>query len=253
MIKTLIIILALLMAAIGGERGVKSFISLFGNAVILLIAVFLMAIGFNVIVITVIMTFSLCGVTLFYQNGNNEKTRTAFYVVIIVSMSMLFLVMLLSSFAGISGYNEINIYEEDITFYDNNIHVNMMQVATTVIIIGILGAVKDSAVAVTSGIYEVFRHNPKIEMEELFHAGLHMGYDILGTALNTLFFACLGESMLLINRFYRLNYSFLQLMNSKAFFQQLIIVAAGAIGIVLSIPVASFTMTKVITKNVMKF
>ncbi|MGC6173072.1 YibE/F family protein [Lacrimispora sp. 38-1] len=249
MIKILIIILALLMAAIGGERGIKSFVSLFGNAVILLIAVFLMAIGFNVIVITVIMTFSLCGVTLFYQNGNNEKTRTAFYVVIIVSMMILFLVILLSSFAGISGYNEISIYEEDTTFYDNNIHVNMMQVAAAVIIIGILGAVKDSAVAVTSGVYEVFRHNPKIEMEELFYAGLHMGYDILGTAVNTLFFACVGESMLLINRFYRLNYSFLQLINSKAFFQQLIIVVTGSIGIVLSIPIAAFVMIKVLSYN----
>lgn len=246
MIKILAAILGILMIAVAGERGIKSFITLFGNAVILLIAVFLMAIGLNVIVITIILTFALCGVTLFYQNENNEKTRAAFYTVMFVCMIMLTLAVFLSIRTGISGYNEISIYEEVALYYDKNIHVNMIQVAMAVVIVGILGAVKDAAVAVTTGVYEVFRHNPAMKLEELFKAGIHIGYDILGTSVNTLFFACVGESMLLINRFYRLNYSFLQLINSKAFFQNFVIVITGAIGITISIPISAIVMMHII-------
>ena len=110
------------------------------------------------------------------------------------------------------------------------------------VIVGIVGAVIDSAMAVSSAVYEVSHKNPELTERELFASGLRMGGNIMGTTVNTLLFAGIGEALLMYLEMKELHYSFGQLLNSKAFFQMLFPMLMSAIGCVCVIPAAAWIM-----------
>ena len=66
------------MILIGGERGAVSLMTLAGNIVILFISILLMSIGFPALLLILAAGAGVCYNSLFYQNGNNPKTRAAF-------------------------------------------------------------------------------------------------------------------------------------------------------------------------------
>ena len=64
-----------------------SLISLVGNMLLLSLAIWLMAAGAPVLLVTVGVGIIISCVTLFYQNGTNEKTKSAFTAVLITMRS----------------------------------------------------------------------------------------------------------------------------------------------------------------------
>ena len=77
MIGTLSLILLLLMMLIGGERGAISVIALFGNIVILSVAIFFLATGLSPIIVVPAVSLLSGRLTLTKQNGRNAKTSAA--------------------------------------------------------------------------------------------------------------------------------------------------------------------------------
>ena len=215
MIKVLAIILFALMGIIGEERGVMSFFTLICNVAVFIMATYMMAKGKSPMMVVFICCCILCAITLFYQNGINKKTWAAFLAVQIV-------VILMSASAWVVG--NISIFEDDAMFLDENIDVDMEHVEIAIIIMGLLGSIMDTAIAIATAVYEVYRHNEDLTEKGLFKSGIIMGKDILGTTSNTLVLAGIGESILLFNRYKRFNYSFLDMINSEAFFQEFVFI-----------------------------
>ena len=90
MIIFLALVLIILMILIGGERGAVSLMTLAGNIVILFISILLMSIGFPALLLILAAGAGVCYNSLFYQNGNNPKTRAAFLATLLV-MLLLFI------------------------------------------------------------------------------------------------------------------------------------------------------------------
>lgn len=80
MIIFLALILIFLVILIGGERGAMSIMTLAGNIVILFFSIMLMSAGFPVLLLILVAGAGVCYISLFYQNGNNPKTREAFWL-----------------------------------------------------------------------------------------------------------------------------------------------------------------------------
>ena len=93
MIIFLALVLIILMILIGGERGAVSLMTLAGNIVILFISILLMSIGFPALLLILAAGAGVCYNSLFYQNGNNPKTRAAFLATLLV-MLLLFIIFL---------------------------------------------------------------------------------------------------------------------------------------------------------------
>lgn len=89
MLMILGMILLCLIVIIGGDRGVISLISLIGNMLLLSLAIWLMAAGAPVLLVTIGAGMVISCVTLFYQNDTNVKTKSAFAAVAI-TMTVLF-------------------------------------------------------------------------------------------------------------------------------------------------------------------
>lgn len=142
-------------------------------------------------------------------------------------------------FAGISGYNEIQQYEEISMYLSANLEISMSGVFLSAVVLGLLGAIMDTAVAITTAVNEVYVNKPDMTGKQLFLSGLSVGKDILGTTVNTLFFAGLGESIMLAVLFMKNEDTFASILNSKALFQEMSGLLLGATGCLLIIPLSS--------------
>ena len=244
MLMILGFILLFLIMIIGGDRGVISLISLIGNMLLLSLAIWLMAAGAPVLLVTVGVGIIISCVTLFYQNGTNEKTKSAFAAVLITMAVLFFFIYMVVWRSEAGGLNEIQAAEDDVLYYNMNLDINMRNVATAVIILSTLGAVLDMALTVTTSVYEVSIHKPEMKLTELVESGMQIGREVIGTTVNTLLFASLGESLLLFSYLKMQDYTLETLLNSKILFQNCVSMIFGAIACVVVMPVAAVLVGK---------
>ena len=70
-----------------------------------------------------------------------------------------------------------------------------------------------------------------------------MGHEIIGTALNTLFFGFFGGFSSLFIWFASLRYPFSQIINNKIFVGELLQVLISVIAVVLTVPMTTWVVT----------
>ena len=244
MLMILGFILLFLIMIIGGDRGVISLISLVGNMLLLSLAIWLMAAGAPVLLVTVGAGIVISCVTLFYQNDTNMKTKSAFAAVAITMTILFFFIYMVVWRSEAGGLNEIQAVEDDVLYYNMNLDISMRNVATAVIILSTLGAVLDMALTVTTSVYEVSIHKPEMKLTELVESGMQIGREVIGTTVNTLLFAYLGESLLLFSYLKMQDYTLETLLNSKILFQNCVSMIFGAIACVVVMPVAAVLVGK---------
>ena len=248
MIPVLCMILFLLMALVGGNRGIDFFIALIRTMLALVISIYLIAWGGSPIPVTCIVSIFFLINGIYFQNGRNVKMHAAAFSVSIILIFILAAAGPVLWNAGMSGYNEIEQYEEISMYLSPDLAVSMSAVSLITVVLGLLGAVMDTAVAITTATNEVYVNHTTLSEKELFRSGLAVGKDVLGTTVNTLFFAGLGEGLMLAVLFMKNEDGFAAIFNSKALFQELSGLLIGAIGCILIIPLsslvcASFLMT----------
>ncbi|WP_017187716.1 YibE/F family protein [Alkalibacillus haloalkaliphilus] len=243
----LAIILLILMVVIGGQKGVRSFIALFFNFVILLVSILLMADpNIDPIIVTLVATTILSCINLFYINEINIKTKTAFLSTMVTIVFLLLFIVLVTESALIQGFSEEQI--EEIKGFSVHLGVDFVKIAVSVIIMSTIGAITDIAISISSPMREIYRHNPGISRKSLFLSGVSIGKDILGTSTNTLFFAFFGGYMALLIWFIDLDYTLGEIINSKIFSAEMITILAAGIGVALVIPITSWLAALVLIK-----
>lgn len=239
MILVLLGILFGLMVLVGGNRGLDSFFALIRTVFAFGINIYLMAWGFPPVPATFLISIFLVITVLYVQNGRNQKMHAAATSVVMVLLFIFFTAGPLLWSAGVSGYNEIEQYEEISMYLSADLDISMSAISLSAIVLGLLGAIMDTAVAVTTAVNEVYVNKPELTGKQLFWSGLSVGKDILGTTVNTLFFAGLGESIMLAVLFMRNEDTLAAILNSKALFQELSGLLLGATGCLLIIPLSS--------------
>lgn len=232
-------ILFILMTLIGGKKGVRSFLALFFNfGVIIITTIFMNDPNINPIILTLIACVAISCINLFYINEVNSKTKTAFISTIISIIILLLLIFFVTDKAMIQGFGEEEIQE--LSMFSLYIGVDFVKIGASVIIMSTIGAITDTAIAVSSPMREIYYHNPFISRKDLFNSGLSIGKDILGTSTNTLFFAFFGGYLALLIWFKDLSYSMGDIINSKIFSAEMITILCAGIGVTLVIPITSW-------------
>ena len=166
MLITLGLILLILIMVVGGDRGVVSLIALCGNLLILSLAIWLMASGVPVLLVTVCVGVVISCITLFYQNGSNGKTWSAFLATMITMLLLFFFIYIVVWRSEAGGLNEIQQVGEDVFYYNMNLNISMRNVAVSVILLSTLGAVLDMALTVTTSVYEVKSHKENMTFKD---------------------------------------------------------------------------------------
>lgn len=237
MITALSIILFVLLILIGGKRGFKTFLTIYFNLGLLMLLIIIVGWGFNPTIPTFIICIVISTIILFFLNGYNKKTLSSFISVLITLIIFLGITILLGSRVYIQGYTEETI--EAISYVEFNTGINMLQLSNCMIIIGLIGNIIDTSIAISSALYEVHVNNPHLSKLELFVSGMNIGKDILGTTTNTLFFAYLGSYMTLIIFFQDHGYSLSGILNAKVFAQEFTRIMLSGTASFLIIPLSS--------------
>ncbi|WP_077619603.1 YibE/F family protein [Bacillus sinesaloumensis] len=232
-------ILFILMAIIGGKKGIRSFLALFFNFGVLLVTViFMNDPKLNPIYLTLIACVAISAINLFYINEMNSKTKTAFLATILTTIILLLFILVLTNKSMIQGFGEEEI--EELGAYSLFIGVDFVKIGASVIIMSTIGAITDAAIAISSPMREIHYHNPHLSRKELFASGLSIGRDILGTSTNTLFFAFFGGYLALLIWFKDLSYPMGEIVNSKIFVAEMITILIAGISVTLVIPITAW-------------
>lgn len=232
-------ILLLLMIVIGGKKGLRSFFSLFLNfGVIFVTLAFMMDPTNNPIVLTFIASAVIGCISLFFINEVNRKTVIAFISTMITIVILLFFIVFVANTLMIQGFGEEE--TEAISGYSLYIGIDFLKIGVSVIILSTIGAVMDVAISIASSMHEIFKHNPLISRKALVSSGTSIGRDILGTDTNTLFFAFFGGYLALLIWFKDLSYSIGDIVNSKIFSSEMMLILCAGTGIALVIPITSW-------------
>lgn len=243
----LIILLFLLMIYIDIKRGIKLFLSILFNFIILMIIFYLIAFGLNPIICSLIGCFIISYIILYYVNERNIKTESSLKSVIIVLIILSFLIFFVTKISRIAGFG----YEsyEEINMFSYDVRIDFTNIAISMILISLIGATVDSSIAISSALYEVYDNNKNLSKKDLFLSGMNIGKDILCTTNNTLMFAFLGEFMTLLIWFYKGNYSFLEIVNAKTFVSEMIKILFSAVGCIIVIPITAYITTETLKKE----
>lgn len=243
----LIILLFLLMIYIDIKRGIKLFLSILFNFIILMIIFYLIAIGLNPIICSLIGCFIISYIILYYVNERNVKTESSLKSVIIVLIILSFLIFFVTKISRIAGFG----YEsyEEINMFSYDVKIDFTNIAISMILISLIGATVDSSIAISSALYEVYDNNKNLSKKDLFLSGMNIGKDILCTTNNTLTFAFLGEFMTLLIWFYKGDYSFLEIVNAKTFVSEMIKILFSAVGCIIVIPITAYITTETLKKD----
>ncbi|GMQ59962.1 YibE/F family protein [Vallitalea sediminicola] len=246
-IVVLLIILFLLMYAVGRDRGVRSFFTLCLNFLIFFIMVVLIANKLNPLIVTIVICIVISSITLFYINGLNKKTVSSLISVTIVVLFTTLITYKMGMGAKIQGFGKEQY--DSISSLSLYIKLNFSTIVICEILIGLLGAVIDVSISISSSMNELYNTNSSITKKSLFDSGMNIGKDILGTMTNTLFFAYISGFMALIIYFSSLHYSIADILNNKVFCAEIFQILCSGVGIILIIPVTALITSQILISN----
>ncbi len=242
------LILFSLMTFVGGRQGIRAFFALFLNFLMIILAIaFLANPDIHLFTVAMVLFIGIGIVNLFFINGVSMKTKAAFLALLLVVSGLFLFIKFVTSFAMIQGFGEEEI--EELAPFSIYVGIDFIQIATIVMVMSAIGAMMDVAISVSTSMYEIAKRNETITLRQLFHSGISIGRDILGTDTNTLFFAFFGGYLALLIWFKDLSYSLGEMMNSKVFSAEMMTIFSAGIGIALIIPVTSFIMTLYVKKE----
>ncbi|MEU0469973.1 YibE/F family protein [Amycolatopsis sp. NPDC006131] len=107
------------------------------------------------------------------------------------------------------------------------------------IVIGALGVLDDVTVTQTSAVWELRRANPSLSWRELYSAGLRIGRDHVGSAVNTLVMAYAGAALPVMLYSSISGVGLGAILGSQDIAQEIVRTLAGSVGIVAAVPVTT--------------
>lgn len=125
--------------------------------------------------------------------------------------------------------------ENLLTLWETN-EIQVGELLFSGLLISSLGSVIDIAVSIGSAMYELCVQNPNIQRQELFHAGMRIGRDMMGTDSNTLILAFAGSSISMLVLDYAYDLPWLQIINSNNIGIAIMQGLSGSFGIILNVP-----------------
>lgn len=231
-VATVAALLFTLFLIVAGRGGAMTIMSLLLNVAAFYGVLVLYLAGHNILFLSIPMVIFFTVMLLFFMHGNNEKTWISFAAVLITTLLTTLIAGAVLQFSTV----DYEFMDYLIQPYDP---VDAGYIFLAEILIGALGAIMDVVVTITMTVDQIFMHNPDADKKSLWKSCRTVGDDVVGTMLGIMFFANVAASIPFIMLCMRNGFSFLTILRYHSFFE-LARFLTGSIGIVLSIPIASF-------------
>ena len=227
-----------LLAVVGGRKGVKSVLALAITFALFLFFFFpLLLHGVAPIVAAVVTACLVLALTVWLICGTTQKALAAGIAALGGVLAAGVAAEVFGQAAHISGYNVTNI--ESLIFVAQSTNIDVGGLLFAGILFASLGAVLDIAMDVSAAVAEVHASDPEKDRKALFASGMNVGQDVMGTMAATLILAVFGGSLGAWVIDYVYDLPLLQLLNSNGLDIVLMQGLSGGIGVILTVPLAA--------------
>ena len=234
-----VLLFFVLLAVLGGKKGLGALLGLlFTLGCIWLILIPCLIRGIPAVLVTVGIIAVTAAGALIFLNGFSEKTLCSVLGCVIGVVAAGGIAAAVGAATPMNGFNMSE--AENLLLYGADKGLKISGLLVCGVLISALGAVMDVALGIASAVWEIHEQNPALTARQLFRSGLHIGQDAMGTMANTLILAFAGSSlnMLILVQTYEI--PFLQLINTDYICIEVIQSIAGAMGILLTVPIVAF-------------
>lgn len=246
-----VIVLFVTIIAIGGGKGVKAIAGL-AYSLFLVVAILLPAVfsGYSPILMSILCALLSTVVTLLLLNGNSIKTYSAILSTILGVLVALVFFLVAASLTHVNGFSTGE--AEGLILIGQSTGLQIKDVLFVGVLISSLGAIMDVGMSIVSALYEVYHHNPTLTTKQLFTSGIEIGKDMIGTMSNTLILAFTGSAFITLLVFLSYQVEMNQLLNSNYLTIEILQGICGTLGIVITVPIASWITAMVLTNPILK-
>ncbi len=234
----IVILFIILLLVIGKFQGFKTIIALLVTIAIIFgimipqIMKGKSAIGASIITSIVITIISLILVAGFTRKSLIAILGTIFGVIVAGILSTI-----ISKLGDITGLADCEAHMLVYVSQTMQIDINGMLFAG--ILIGSVGATMDVAMSISSSMTEILEKVPNISIKELIKSGMNVGKDAMGTMSNTLIFAYVGESLILIILLINTGTNLIDIINSDQIATEIVRGLCSTIGMISAIPITA--------------
>ncbi|AXN36630.1 YibE/F family protein [Latilactobacillus curvatus] len=233
-------ILLILLVLVCGWQGLTIFFSLGLNFVVIILALVLVAGGFEPLIVSGLLSLILLATSIFMNTKQPLTAKTAFVTSLIVVVGLLIIIVPLSQLAATYGFGAED--AEEIEGFGLAIGLSFQKISIMMIILGSLGAIAETSIAVASGLVEILEYDAQMGPKQLFKAGIAIGEKIIATAFNTLFFSFFGSFLSLTMWFIQLGYPISKIVNHKILIGEGLALLIGVIGVIATVPLTSWLL-----------
>lgn len=241
-------IFLILMIVVGGAKGIRTLITLSLTFVGIFYMLTGIAKGGNPIILSSVVCIIVAVVTMFLVTGFNQKAVSAIIGTVGGVMVSGVIAIIISKMAVLTGLGTTE--AQMLMFSQRHIEFDFTSILFASILLGTLGAVMDVCMSIASAINEITEANPFMSTKDLFHSGMNIGRDIMGTMANTLILAYAGTSIFLILVFMMNDIPYFDIVNMDAIATEIVRALGGTIGLILSIPLTAYVAAILEKKNI---
>lgn len=227
-LAALISVFLFLLLFINGWHGGIIIISLLINMSIFLAALWKYNQGKNLISIAYILMLVFSVLTLLFASGFHKKTFVAVVSTLLTTMLCYAVYEIV-----LHSCNRLPYEMMDYVVSPND----LSDLFLIGVLMGSLGAVMDVSISIAAGVSEIVKQTPDIRVKALVKSVREMGYDIMGTMINVLFFTYISSAIPIVVVKIKNGYTLYHMIQIQLIFE-ITRFLMGAIGIVLAIPVA---------------
>lgn len=235
-VYALIVLFVLMLVLLAGWQGFKVAVSItisIGMIGYILIPLFLR--GVNPVPVAIVLAGAFTLISTGFATGWNRKALVTSVGTMGGALTAFAIARVFGDWAHLSGLST----EEDRLFFDKNPMLDPRGLLFAGIIIASAGVVEDVAVSIVSGISEVRKANPRLDVRQLFLSGMIVGRDHMSALANTLVYAYVGASLSTLLLFTQYGESWVKFLNFDAIVDEIIRSLSGTIGLIFTVPITA--------------
>ncbi len=193
-------------------------------------------VGEDPLLVSIIGSIILLGVTLYLTYGWTLKTHAAVISMVIVLLLTGALSALFVVFTKLNGTGD-----ENVMFLMQLMEtpINLRGLLLGGMIIGALGVLDDLVTTQASAVFELHHANPNFRFRDLYNSAMRIGQDHVAATVNTLVLAYAGASLPMLLMFSLAKGDFAYLVNFSFIAEEIVRTLVGSLGLIAAVPLTT--------------
>lgn len=230
-------IFALATIAIARKKGFTAILSV-AVSILLFYFVFLklVVLGYSPLMACLLFVSAVTVITIPFIHGFNKKSASSLVAIIVGYLISLSITYIFKDIAqlGLTPGEDFRVLH--VMFPG----VQLADILIVSLFMGAVGALIDTAISVSSAIFEAIEGHPRQTIVKVYKTGMQVGKDVIGSMINTLLFAYLASALpFLVVLALGQNSSISELINMDFIALELTRTFIGAISLVVLIPIVA--------------